>query len=155
MSEKTMAAEIEELRRLPFHQLVARYTELWGHEPAIKSRSYVFRRTAWKLQEQRYGGLSQSAQDRLEELIAETRTRLQGKVRTEHRTLPRRGAGPRVGTILTRQYKGEEIRVHVRPEGFEWNGVIFKSLSAVARAITGSRWNGPLFFGLNQRRATT
>jgi hypothetical protein len=150
MSRKSIATEIEALRTLPYHELVAKYTSLWGHEPKIKSRSYVFRRTAWKLQEQRFGGLSQNAKARLEELIAEIKLPLHGEKRTETRPLWRRD-GIKPGATLVRQYKGEEIRVHVRPDGFEWDGVLYRSLSAVALAVTGSRWNGRLFFGLTKK----
>ena len=55
------------------------------------------------------------------------------------------------GSVITKQYRGEEIRVQVLDDGFEWDGGRFGSLSAVARAVTGQRWNGPLFFGLRKR----
>ena len=153
MSKKSIAAEIEELRLLPYHDLVSRFTKLWGHEPKIKSRSYVFRRSAWKLQEQRLGGLSQKAKDRLEELIGEIKLPLHGDKRTERRPI-NRGDGVKVGTTLTRQYKGQEIRVTVHPDGFEWEGIKYRSLSALAREITGSRWNGRLFFHLPPKGKT-
>ncbi len=57
-----------------------------------------------------------------------------------------------VGTVLAREYKGDEIRVQVVENGFEWNGVVFRSLTAVAQAVTGSKWNGRLFFGLTKRK---
>ena len=151
MTEKTIAAEIEELRVLPYHDLVARFTALWGHEPKIRSRSYVFRRAAWRLQEQRLGGLSQRAKDRLEELIAEIKLPLGTDRRTEKTTLRRRRGDPKVGATLIREYKGQEIHVHVRPDGFEWEGAVYRSLTAVAFAVTRSRWNGRLFFGLTSK----
>ena len=55
---------------------------------------------------------------------------------------------PLPGTVLTRQYRGRLIEVTVLPNGFEWEGQVFKSLTAVAKAVTGSHWNGFLFFGL-------
>jgi len=151
MTAQEITAEIERLRLAPYHEIVARYVDLWGHPPPMKSRSFLFRRTAWKLQEQAFGGLGEEARARLEERIAALELPLHKDRRTETSPLPRRG-GPKVGAVLKRHYRGEEIHVHVRLEGYEWNGAIYRSLSAVARAITGSRWNGRHFFGLESRR---
>ena len=59
---------------------------------------------------------------------------------------------PSPGTVLSREYHGREIRVVTLPDGFEWDGQHYGSLSAVARAVTGSKWNGRLFFGLTTRK---
>ena len=73
--------------------------------------------------------------------------------RTATRTLSRDAGGggrlPIPGTVLTRKYRGRLIEVTVLPKGFEWEGEVYRSLSAVAKAVTGSHWNGFLFFGLN------
>ncbi len=100
------------------------------------------------------GGLSTKAKDRLEELIAEIDLPLGEKTRTVSGVLKknRRPDDPVPGTVLTRHYKDQEIRVLVRDDGYECNGELYRSLTAVARAITGSKWNGRLFFGLTKRK---
>ncbi len=148
---KSIAAEINELREMTVADLIPRYRELFGKEPRVKRREHLWRRCAWRLQEQRLGGLSRAARRRLDELIAEIDLPLgEGEVSVSGRL--RRASDPTVGTILTRVYKGDEIRVTALENGYEWEGVVYRSLSAVAKAITGSHWNGRLFFGLTARK---
>ena len=152
MSNVTM--EIKKLRAMKVPDLVDRYTELFGKPPRVKHREHLWKRCAWKVQENRFGGLSRMAKDRLEELIAEINLPLGEKTRTVSGVLKknRRPDDPAPGTVLTRTWKSQEIRVLVRDDGYECNGELFRSLTAVARAITGSRWNGRLFFGLTNRK---
>ncbi len=151
---KPIAEELEELRGLKAAQLVDRYAELFGKPPRVKNREHLWKRCAWKMQEIRFGGLSAKAKERLEELIAEIDLPPRERTRTVSGVLKkdRRPDDPLPGTILTRTWKGQEIRVLVREDGYECNGQIFRSLTAVARAITGSRWNGRFFFGLTNRK---
>ncbi|MBK8100636.1 MAG: DUF2924 domain-containing protein [Planctomycetes bacterium] len=69
------------------------------------------------------------------------------------RSTPITSTGPRPGTVLQREWRGQQIRVEVTADGFVWNGNRYGSLSAVAFAITGAKWNGKLFFGLTERKA--
>ena len=133
--------------------LVDRYTELFGKPPRVKHREHLWKRCAWKIQERKFGGLSELAKRRLEELISEIDLPLTDNHRTISGVLkePRRANTPPVGTTLFRLYKGREIRVAVVENGFEWKDVHYRSLSAVAKAITGSHWNGRLFFQLTKR----
>ena len=153
-----MKAEIEALRALNTSALVKRYTELWGKPPRIKHGEYVRKRIAWKLMENRYGGLSEVAKLRLEELIAEIKIDLgqersvSGKIMTA--AVKRRGDGLVTGTTLRREWRDQKIEVRVLDEGFEYDGAIYRSLTAVAKKITGGHWNGRLFFGLVDRKAT-
>jgi len=151
---KSVVKEIEEMRTLAVPELVERYSEMFGKEPRIKNKDWLWRRLAWQIQEQRFGGLSRPAKARLEEIIAELDLPLNGRPPRATGAVrdPRRPDLPAVGTVLTRQWHGQEIRVEVLEDGFEWDGVVYRSLSAVAKAITGARWNGKLFFGLVQRR---
>ena len=151
---KSITEEIEELRRMNVVQLVERYQELWGREPRCRNREHLWRRCAWKLQEQRFGGLPGVAKDRLEELVAEIDLPLAESQRTVTGELkrPRRPSDPPVGTVLVRQWRGLEIRVQVVDDGYEHGGVVYSTLSAVAKGITGAHWNGRLFFGFTQRR---
>ena len=152
----TIAQQIRELQTRPAAQLVEHYEALFGKPPRVRNAAWLRRQVAWKLQERALGGLSERGRSRLEALIAqidlpiadtEPTPRTQAKPATSAR------GGPLVGTVLTRRWRELEIRVTVRDDGFEWNGSRYRSLSAVAKAITGASWNGHLFFGLTQRRA--
>ncbi len=151
---KDIAKEIESLREMSTAELVERYEELFGKPPRSKHREHLWKRCAWKVQERSYGGLSEVAKRKLEELIAEIDLPLPERTRTVSGALsgPQRPSDPRLGTIVTRQWKGREIRARRHEGGWECDGVVYRSLSAVARAITGSRWNGRLFFNLTERK---
>ena len=151
---KPIAAEIKKLRAMKAVDLVGRYTDLFGKPPRVKNREHLWKRCVWKLQEKRLGGLSGVAKRRLEELIAEIDLPIAERNRTASGVVKRtpRGDDPLPGTVLTRMWKGQEIRVLVRDDGFECDGELFRSLTGVARAVTGSKWNGRLFFGLTKRK---
>ena len=135
-------------------ELVARYRELFGKDPRVKNRAWLWRRCAWKLQEQRCGGLSEVARRRLEELIAEIELPPSDRDRTVSGRLakPHRPDDPTPGTTIVRVWKGRELHLNVREDGFELDGVLHQSLSAAAFAATGSRWNGRLFWQLTDRK---
>ncbi len=114
------------------------------------------RQVAWRLQADAFGGLPQRARQRLDELAAAIDLPIvaaapQPKPKREVQDRHESGL-PAVGTVLTREYRGQTLQVEVRADGVEWNGTVFSSLSAAAKAITGSTWNGKLFFGLTERR---
>ncbi len=149
-----MKNEIDALRKLSTTQLANRYVELFGKPLRVKNREWLWKRCAWKLQEQRYGGLSAVAKQRLEVLVAEidllveeNRRCVSGPLRVK-----RRAHADSVGTVFTRTWHSREIRVQVVEGGYEWDGVLYTSLSAVANAVTGSHWSGRRFFGLTKRR---
>ena len=149
-----MKNEIDALRKLSTTQLANRYVELFGKPPRVKNREWLWKRCAWKLQEQRYGGLSAVAKQRLEVLVAEiellageNRRRVSGSLRVK-----RRVHKDWVGTVFTRTWHGRKIHVQVVEGGYEWDGVVYTSLSAVANAVSGSHWSGRRFFGLTKRR---
>ncbi len=148
---KSIAEEIAELRGLPVSELVVRYEAVYGKPPRVKHRDWLWRRIAWKIQEQRFGGLSEVAKRRVDELIAELDLPL-GRAHTVREKIGRRGDPP-LGTTLLRTWKGREIHAKRTEEGWEYNGVVHRSLSAVARAISQSHWNGRLFWGLTKRRS--
>jgi hypothetical protein len=149
-----ISKEIDTLRQMAVPELVQRYRELFGREPRVRHKEWLWKRVCWKIQEKRFGGLSVAAKNRLEELIAE----IDLPVAERHRTVSGKLNGKRrpkdlaVGTILVRQWRGEELRLTVVENGFSLNGVIYSSLSSAARAASGARWNGPLFWGLTSRR---
>ena len=108
-------------------------------EPPGFSRNYLISRLAYRIQELAYGGLKPSTRAKLESL-ADALDPKAARMRVVN--------GPVVGTQLIREWRGTEHRVTVLANGFEWQGRRYRSLSAIARGITGTRWNGPLFFGL-------
>jgi len=148
---KTVAQEIAELRAMAVPDLVARYEEVFGKPPRVKNKEHLWRRIAWKVQEVRFGGLPGPARRALNALMAEielpikpNQSAVTGRVGASHADLA-------VGTSLAKKWHGHEYRVRVVDGGFELDGVVHKSLSAVAKAITGAAWNGHLFFGLRKR----
>jgi hypothetical protein len=149
-----MATEIAGLRTKTLPELVRQYQEVFGKEPRVRQREYLWKRIAWKLQEQRFGGLSNAAKKRLDELIAEIRLPPLDDQRTVTGRLkaPPPPREPGVGSVVTRQYKGREIAAKRLTNGYEYEGVSYKSLTAVAFAVTGQHWNGRLFFGLSKPR---
>ena len=153
MARKSIAREIQKLRAMAVPELVDRYEDVYGKPPRVKHRDWLWRRIAWKLQEQRYGGLSTIAKRRLDELIEELDVPLVGGGRKVRGPVgrPHRAGEPGVGTTLTRVWKGREILTTAVEGGWEHEGIVHRSLSAVAKAVTGSHWNGRLFFGLTRR----
>jgi hypothetical protein len=130
------------------------YARVFGEETRSKHKVYLRKRITWGLQARAHGGLSENALRRAEELANESDlTLLAPKGWTEARTFQSKQAGPQLlpGSQLTRRYKDQDIVVTVLPGGFEWKGQTFKSLSAVAKAISGSHCSGNLFFGLKRR----
>src|SRR5882762_9234124 len=147
---KSIAEEIEMLRKMKVSELSERYREVFGKEPRTKHREHLWKRIAWKIQEARYGGLSKVAKDRLQELIAEIDLPLTEKERTVSGILakPRKRNDPPVGTVLVREWHGKRIEAKVVEGGYEVEGVAYGTLSEAARGITGAHWNGKLFWGL-------
>ena len=149
---KTVAQEIAELRGLPVPELVVRYEAVYGKPPRVKHREWLWRRVAWKIQEQRFGGLSGAAKKKLDELIAELDVPLVTEQRESTKPEHRVNGEPQVGTTLVRVWRDREILATRTEEGWECDGVVYRSLTAAAQAITGSHWNGKLFFGLTKRK---
>ena len=139
MSE-TVLARIATLREKTTPELREAWRELFGGEPPPFNRRYLEDRIVYQLQVLTHGGLSPAARAKLDRLVDEL----------EPKTSRRRTQGrPIAGTQLRREWQGVEHVVTVLHDGgFDWRGRRYASLSAVARAITGTRWNGPLFFGL-------
>ena len=152
MSDVTQ--EIEDLRQMATGDLVVRYEALFGKPPRRRNREHLWKRCAWKIQEQRFGGLSKVAKRRLEELVGEIDVPLGGQQRTVsgHLNVHVRPADHTVGTVFTRTWHGREVRTVAVEGGYECDGVVYRSLSAVAKAVTGAHWSGRRFFGLTQRK---
>ena len=149
---KSIAEEIAELRALRVPELVVRYKAVYGKPPRVKHREHLWRRIAWKIQEQRFGGLSTTAKRKLDELIAEIDVPLVAKQTETNMPVKRVNGEPAIGTTLVRVWHGQEIHATRTEEGWEHDSVVYRSLTAVAKAATGTHWNGRLFFGLAKRK---
>jgi hypothetical protein len=127
--------------------LKQQWRALFGNEPPAYNRRFLESRLAYRIQELAYGGLKPETVARLEALgeqldggnIVVRRTRVDDK--------------PIAGTRLIREHRGVEHTVTVLADGYEWQGRPYRSLSAIARAITGTRWNGWTFFGIRRAGA--
>ena len=157
--------EIATLQRLPIGQLRQRFAELFGEVTPASNRTWLVKRIAWRLQALAEGDLSERARRRAAELARDADLRLnppRSKTATATPPEPVRvpaPVDPRLpppGTILTRPYKGQPLHVQVLTEGFAYAGNVYPSLSAVAKAITGSHCNGFHFFrnSLNHHKET-
>ena len=144
MSESVLA-QLAALAKIPTADLKKMWQELMGTPPPPYNRVFLVKRLSYRVQELAFGGLSKEAERRLDDLVDE----LKGKKRPK----PKDMSAPIVGTKLIREWQGVLQEVTTLSDGYEWQGRAYKSLSAVARAITGTRWNGPLFFGV--RRVVT
>ena len=153
----SVAAEVARLQTLTTDQLRQEYRRYVGEEPRSRNRQWLFRRTAWAYQASIYGGLSEGAKQRLAELAPTAELALRtprdfDPTRVIKVSRPVRDPRlPRRGTILMKYYRGRRIIVEVLKNGFSYEGQVFKSLSAVAFAVTETRWNGWLFFNLGKR----
>ena len=138
---------IAALRTMPTPELKQTWRELFGREPPASNKPYLVSRLTYRVQELAYGGVRPETRARLEALGEQ----LDGgnvvlrRIRADSR--------PLAGTRLLREWQGIEHAVTVLADGFEWEGRPYRSLSAIARAITGTRWNGWIFFGLKHRSA--
>jgi hypothetical protein len=143
----TVLARIAALKTTPTAKLKEQWTALFHIPPPPYNRRFLESRLAYRIQELAYGGLKPETVRRLEQLGEQ----LDGGNIAVRRV---RGSDiPIAGTRLIREYQGVEHTVTVMADGYEWQGRPYKSLSAIARAITGTRWNGLLFFGLKNRRS--
>ena len=146
MSDSVLA-QLAALKTAPITALKDRWRELMATEPPAFNRRYLESRLAYRIQELAFGGLKPETLKRLEALGEQ----LDGGNITKRRI--RADNRPIAGTRLIREWQGVEHCVTVRDHDFEYQGRPFKSLSAIARAITGTRWNGWIFFGLKNQRA--
>ncbi len=140
-------ARLAALKTTPTPELKAQWRELFDSEPPPFNRRYLESRLAYRIQELAYGGLKPETIRRLERLgeDLDSGDRAKRSIRADRDR-------PITGTRLLRDWQGVEQVVTVTADGFEWQGRPYKSLSAIARAITGTRWNGWVFFGLKNHR---
>jgi hypothetical protein len=153
--------ELAALRDMTGGELRHKYAELFGEPTRTGNKVWLVRRLAWRLQALAEGDLSERARQRAAELAHDADLRLSPPRRTKTAATPPED-GPRLhrpvnhrlpppGTVLVRPYKGQTLQVRVLSKGFAYDGKIYRSLSAVAKAITGSHCSGYLFFRLLEK----
>lgn len=165
--EASTYQQIQALSRLTVGQLREKYLDVFGEETRSFHKVFLRKRIAWRMQALAEGDLSERARRRAEELADDADLRLRaprdpirtGAAETRERTTrdcisPSRDPRlPVPGTLLAREFRGRDIVVKVLDEGFEFEDRRYQSLSAIAKEITGSKWNGFLFFGIAGDRA--
>jgi hypothetical protein len=160
--------QIEQLRRMTVTELRKQYLDAFGEESRSYHKEFLFRKIAWRIQAKAEGGLSERARRRALEIANDADLRVTAPRQSTsnpdaaNRTVvgtielsPDRRM-PLPGTLLTRQHQGKTVAVKVLDDGFEHDGRRYRSLSAIASEVTGTRWNGYAFFGLGtqeKRRA--
>jgi hypothetical protein len=154
--------EVEKLKQMTVKELKAKYNEVFGQESRSNNKPFLWKRIAWRLQALEQGSLSERAHKRAEELAKHADLRIRVPKGTFN-SFDETSNGPTLvttfspshdrripvpGTILTRLYREKNIRVTVLEKGFEYEGQVYRSLSAIAKVITGTQWNGFGFFGI-------
>ena len=139
-----VAEKIAEIEEASISQL----REIWEQEllspiPSIRAYGVLKRILAWRVQEKYIGGISKGASQQLDRLVAVLNRDPKGESAALRL---------RPGLVLMREWKGIKHQVRVLPEGFEYLGKVYDNLSIIARQITGTRWSGPLFFGLKKAK---
>lgn len=153
--------EVATMERMTVNQLREKYNEVFGEPTNGRHKQWLIKRIAWRMQANAEGGLSERARRRAMELANDADLRVtmprvkKPKSIAEPQTIsapakPQLSTHLLPGMLLQRVYKGNTIRVTVLADGFEWEGERYKSLTAVAKAVTGKHWNGFHFFGLRK-----
>lgn len=150
--------EMAALGRMTVPELRRKYAQVFGEDTASRHKEFLIRRIIWRLQVNQEGGLSDRARQRARDLATESDIRLTAPrprpvVPGSERTtapieFPKDDRLPMPGAVITRRYKNQTVAVRVLPKGFEYEGDIYRTLSAVAKKVTGTHWNGYHFFNL-------
>lgn len=155
---RKLGLQLAELQEMGLAELRAKHLELFGEEAKSKNLPYLRKRLAFRLQERVDGGLSPAAKARIEELAPATLPEAK-RVRAQCEIPPKMPASmvrdprlPAPGRMLSREHKGFAHEVEVLEQGFRYRGREYRSLSAIAKEIAGTPWNGFTFFGLGKER---
>lgn len=154
--------ELAALRRMKVSDLQAKYAEVFGEPTTGRNKQWLQKRIAWRIQANAFGGLTDRAVQRAMELANESDLRVSAPRDSEPPMVPKPASReippkderlPPVGDCLVRFYKGRECVVTIMPDGFDFEGEHYKTLSAVAKAITGQHWNGFRFFKIHKQES--
>lgn len=154
---ETKLSQIMELKEESLVVLKAKYEELFPGQTALSNnRVFLWRKIAYRIQELEYGSIPTETQSKIKQLIQQydpiNNKTLRPDFTTENRpkktSISRDKRLPIPGTVITKEYKGISLQVKVLEAGFEYNSKVYKSLTAIAKEVTGAHWNGYLFFNL-------
>ena len=155
--------ELLGLRQMTVPQLRDKYFDVFGDATRARNKEFLIKRIIWRMQAMAEGDLSERARRRADELANDADLRLgppkdkpvASETAVHAAKIGARKAGgsrlPMPGDLLSREYMGRTVEVMVLAKGFEYDGQVYRSLSAVAKAITGTHWNGYHFFGLRKK----
>lgn len=148
----SLIEQIMTLKGASLEELKVKCAELSGQEaPCSNNKIFLWRKIAYRLQEIEYGGLPSKTQNRIGELIEKYDPVNNKMLRPQHTPGKNKASGrdtrlPIPGAIIRKEYKGQVLEINVLEKGFEYQNQIYRTLSAVAKAVTGAHWNGHLFF---------
>ena len=145
-TDGAVLAQLAAMQRLSVNELKAKWEDLFGIPAPNNARAFLELRIGYRIQELTYGGLSRETRRALDLLADE----VEGKVGQKGMAVDARNPLP--GTRLLREWNGMEHAVTVLADGYEWQGRKYRSLSAIAKAITGTSWNGFRFFGMGGKK---
>jgi hypothetical protein len=144
--------QVTNLKHLAYDELKALYVTLHGKEPPAYNRDFIVKRLAYRIQEIAYGGLSEEAHRKMDDVLKRHGYNDNAMpARASRRSAGRPKNLPVIGSKLVRDWNGRRCEVTALHDGFEFEGRKYRSLSAIAKAITGTHWNGRAFFGLAGR----
>jgi len=144
----SIVKQIAGLQRQTVPELKERWRDLFGAEPPAYNRAFLTKRLAYRLQELTHGGLSAATQAKMKDILRGSGLTEDGLTPGTGRLKKRTPNRPILGTRLVRTWRGDRHEVTVVQGGYEYQGRRYRSLSAIAQAITGTHWNGRAFFGL-------
>jgi hypothetical protein len=154
--------EVAAMQQMAVAQLREKFAEVCGEQTNGRNKQWLIKRIAWRMQANVYGGLSAEAIQRAREIanfadlrLTAPRAGTSAAVAMQAAATPTDNRLPMPGTILTRHYKTRLVQVEVLDDGFSFEGERYKSLTAVAKKVTGAHWNSYLFFGLQKKGAAS
>ena len=151
-NQEEFLKEVSTLKDKPLKDLKEKYQKLYGPKKVVPvNRTFLVKRIVYKLQEQKHGGISQAAKNKADALIKKHDPVNNKSAKSKNGDAKKPNRDPRLpipGTIIAKVYKGKKLEVKALEKGFEYKGKVYRSLSAIAKDITGNIWNGFLFFGL-------
>lgn len=146
--------QVSDLKNLTHEELKNLWRTLNGGEPPAYNRYFIISRLAYRIQEIAYGGLSDASRDQMSKILKDGGFDGNGcdsSTRRKQRNTQQRSDAPVAGTRFVRDWNGKRYEVIAVNNGFEFDGRLYRSLTAIAKAITGTHWNGRIFFGLEKR----
>ena len=144
----SVVKRIIKLQEMPLKDLTKMWRTMFDYEPEIESRKYIIAKIAYKIQEQIYGRLDEETENKIKACSKEV-TRKCAKVVSSDKKSQK--FSPMIGSKIVKEYRDKVHEVIVVKEGFSYEGLVYKSLSAIAMKITGTKWNGLKFFDVGAR----